>query len=122
APWGMELVAWWVGGGEPLPAGVGAIPYYGPAVRLARALACRGPVATAQLACASGTHAIALAAHWVRTGRADVVLAGGADLLCRFAVAGFHFLSATAEEARPFDAARRGLVLGEGGAVVVVEE
>ena len=119
---GMQLFEGWMAGGEPLPAGLGAIPYYGPAVRLARALACRGPVATAQLACASGTHAIALAAHWVRTGRADVVLAGGADLLCRFVVSGFNCLKATADVARPFDAARRGLVLGEGGAIVVVED
>jgi len=118
----MQLFERWMAGGEPLPAGLGAIPYYGPAVRLARTLACRGPVATAQLACASGTHAIALAAHWVRTGRADVVLAGGADLLCRFVVSGFNCLRATADVARPFDAARRGLVLGEGGAIVVVED
>src|SRR5207237_450769 len=83
--------------------------------RVARRLGCRGPVATPQLACASGTHAIALATDWVRSGRADVVLAGGADLLCRFVVAGFNCLRATAEAARPFDAARRGLVLGEGG-------
>ena len=98
------------------------IPYYAPAVRVARRLACRGPVVTPQLACASGTQAIALAADWVRNGRADVVLAGGADLLCRFVVAGFNCLRATADRARPFDVARRGLVLGEGAAVVVVED
>jgi 3-oxoacyl-[acyl-carrier-protein] synthase II len=77
---------------------------------------------TAQLACASSTHALALASDWVRAGRADVVLAGGTDLLCRFVVAGFNCLKATADRARPFDAARRGLVLGEGAAVVVVED
>jgi 3-oxoacyl-[acyl-carrier-protein] synthase II len=88
---------------------------------VARTFACRGPVATPQLACASGTHAVALAAEWIRTGQADVVLAGGADLLCRFVLSGFNCLRATADEARPFDVARRGLVLGEGAAVVVVE-
>ena len=119
---GMQLFERWMAGGEPLGAGIEAIPYYGPAVRLARTLGCRGPVATAQLACASGTHAIALAADWVRAGRADVVLAGGTDLLCRFVVSGFNCLRATAEVARPFDAARRGLVLGEGAAIVLVEE
>ena len=98
-----------------------AVPYYAPAARLARTLGCRGPVATPQLACASGTWAIALAATWVRTGRAEVVLAGGTDLLCRFVVSGFNALRATAPEARPFDRDRRGLVLGEGAAVVVVE-
>jgi 3-oxoacyl-[acyl-carrier-protein] synthase II len=103
------------------PDGVERIPYWAPAVRLARAYGCRGPVATAQLACASGTHAVALAADWVAAGRADVVLAGGTDLLCRFVVAGFNALRATAPAARPFDRARQGLVLGEGAAIVVVE-
>src|SRR5947208_2507181 len=74
------------------------------------------------LSCASGTHEFALAAGWVRQGRADVVLAGGTDFLCRFVVAGFNCLRATAERARPFDVTRRGLVLGEGAAIVVVEE
>ncbi len=119
---GMQLFERWMAGGEVLPAEIGAIPYYGPAVRLARTLGCLGPVATAQLACASGTHAIALAADWVRAGRADAVLARGTDLLCRFVVSGFNCLRATAEVARPFDAARRGLVLGEGAAIVLVEE
>jgi 3-oxoacyl-(acyl-carrier-protein) synthase len=117
---GMLLFEAWDAGtvtGPPLR----AVPYYAPAARLARTLACRGPVATPQLACASGTWAIALAASWVRAGRADVVLAGGTDLLCRFVVSGFNALKATAPEARPFDRDRRGLVLGEGAAIVVVE-
>ena len=117
---GMLLFEAWDAGhldGPPLR----AVPYYAPAARLARALGCRGPVATPQLACASGTWAIALAASWVRAGRAEVVLAGGTDLLCRFVVSGFNALKATAPEARPFDRDRRGLVLGEGAAIVVVE-
>src|SRR5439155_5808291 len=97
------------------------VPYYAPAVRLARTVGCRGPVAPPQLACASGTHALALARHWIRAGRVDVVLAGGTDLLCRFVVAGFNCLRATADVARPFDVSRRGLVLGEGAAILVVE-
>lgn len=118
---GMHLYELWdAGRAEALP-GLAAVPYYAPAVRLARRAGCRGPVATAQLACASGTQAIAWAARWVRDGRADVVLAGGTDLLCRFVVAGFNCLRATAETARPFDRRRQGLVLGEGAAVLVVE-
>src|SRR5207245_5314372 len=54
---GMQLFERWMAGGEPLPAGMEAIPYYAPAVRLARTLGCRGPVATEQLAWASGTSA-----------------------------------------------------------------
>jgi nodulation protein E len=118
---GMQLFERWIDAGT-VPDRGEAIPYFAPAVRVARAVAARGPVATAQLACASGTHAVALAAEWVRSGRADVVLAGGTDLLCRFVVAGFNALRATAEVARPFDVHRRGLVLGEGAAVVVVED
>jgi 3-oxoacyl-[acyl-carrier-protein] synthase II len=121
----MALFERWIerrGGGERAVADVERVPYWAPAVRLARSLGCRGPVATVQLACASGTQAIALAGEWIRSGRADVVLAGGTDLLCRFVVSGFNALRATAEAARPFDRARRGLVLGEGAAVVVVEE
>jgi 3-oxoacyl-(acyl-carrier-protein) synthase len=116
---GMHVFERWDAGGG--PSELERVPYYAPAVRLARHVGARGPVATAQLACASGTHAIALATSWVRTGRADVVLAGGADLLCRFVVAGFNCLRATADVARPFDRDRKGLVLGEGAAIVVVE-
>ncbi|HZP43993.1 MAG TPA: beta-ketoacyl-[acyl-carrier-protein] synthase family protein [Candidatus Binatia bacterium] len=121
---GMEIFERWDAAraaGAAAPPDVDRIPYFAPAVRLARTLGCRGPVATTQLACASGTHAVALAADWVRRGEADVVLAGGTDLLCRFVVTGFNALRATAERARPFDRDRRGLVLGEGAAVVVVE-
>jgi 3-oxoacyl-(acyl-carrier-protein) synthase len=121
---GMLVFERWEAGGPPggaPPPGLDAVPYFAPAARLARAHAAHGPVATPQLACASGTFAVALAAEWVRRGRAPVVLAGGTDLLCRFVVAGFNCLRATAGEARPFDRDRRGLVLGEGAAVVVVE-
>src|SRR5262249_22189236 len=104
------------------PAHLERVPYFAPAARVAAAVRARGPVVTTQLACASGTQAVALATEWVRAGRADVVLAGGSDLLCRFVVAGFNCLRATAEVARPFDRDRQGLVLGEGAAIVVVEE
>ena len=117
---GMLLFEAWDAGTVRGPA-LASVPYYAPAARLARTLGCRGPIATPQLACASGTWAIGLAASWVRAARADVVLAGGTDLLCRFVVSGFNSLKATASEARPFDRDRRGLVLGEGAAVVVVE-
>lgn len=110
-----------VAAGEPPPGGLRAVPYWAPGARIAQLVGARGPVATPQLACASGTHAVALAADWVATGRADVVLAGGADTLTRFLVAGFNSLRATADVARPFDRDRRGLVLGEGAAVLVIE-
>ncbi len=121
---GMEIFEGWdaaVAAGAGAPPGLARVPYFAPAARLAEAVGARGPVMTTQLACASGTQAVALAAGLVRQGRADVVLAGGTDLVCRFVVAGFNCLRATAEVARPFDRDRRGLVLGEGAAVLVVE-
>jgi 3-oxoacyl-(acyl-carrier-protein) synthase len=118
---GMRLFETW-NAGRRTDVDLERVPYFAPAVRVARALGCHGPVVTTQLACASSTHAVALAADLVRRGRADAVLAGGADLLCRFVVAGFNCLRATADAARPFDRDRRGLVLGEGAAVVLVED
>jgi 3-oxoacyl-[acyl-carrier-protein] synthase II len=117
---GIRIFEGWLGG----PGAAGppaAIPYFAAAGRLADAVGATGPVVTTQLACASGTAAVGMGARWIREGRCDVVLSGGADVLCRYVVAGFNCLRATAEEARPFDAARRGLVLGEGAAVLVLE-
>ncbi|HJQ82750.1 MAG TPA: beta-ketoacyl synthase N-terminal-like domain-containing protein, partial [Candidatus Binatia bacterium] len=65
---GMQIFERWVAGER--PADLGRVPYYAPAARLARTVGCGGPVATPQLACASGTEAIALAADWIRRGRA----------------------------------------------------
>jgi 3-oxoacyl-[acyl-carrier-protein] synthase II len=116
---GMTLFERWDMAHE--TSGLERVPYYAPAARLATHVEAHGPVATPQLACASGTHAVALATSWICAGRADVVLAGGTDLLCRFVVAGFNCLRATSDAARPFDRRRKGLVLGEGAAVLVVE-
>lgn len=98
------------------------LPYAATAPRLARALGIRGPVLSPSIACASGTHAVGLARELIATGRADVVIAGGAEALCEFVVAGFACLRATTATAvRPFDARRDGLALGEGAALLVVE-
>jgi len=97
-------------------------PYAETAGALARALGVRGPVVSPSIACASGTQAIGQARELIQLGHADVVLAGGAEALCEFVVAGFNCLRATTATAvRPFDARRDGLALGEGAAVVVVE-
>ena len=85
------------------------------AALLARRHGAGGPVATVSAACASGTAAIGLAAAWIREGRAARVLAGGADALSEFVFSGFDALRALSPTAaRPFDAARDGLTLGEG--------
>ncbi len=73
-------------------------------------------------ACSSGAVAIVLAAHWLASGRAEVVLAGGAEGLCRMTYAGFSALGVVdPEPSRPFDVRRAGLTLGEGAAFLVLE-
>ena len=73
-------------------------------------------------ACASGTNAIGHAFECVRSGRYQRVLAGGYDALAEMVFIGFDSLQAsTSEKCRPFDRHRSGMVLGEGAAVLVLE-
>ncbi len=81
-----------------------------------------GPRATVATACSSSATAIGYAADLIRTGRADVVIAGGAESLTELTFAGFNSLrSLDPETCRPFDRHRQGLVLGEGAAILVIE-
>ena len=92
---------------------------------VARHLGVRGPRTTIMTACSSSATAIGYAADRIRLGHVDVALAGGAEGLTRLTYAGFGCLRATApgdEPCRPFDAERKGLTLGEGAAVLVLEE
>lgn len=74
-------------------------------------------------ACASGTNALGHAFRLIRAGLHDRVLAGGYDAISELVFVGFDSLqAATAEKVRPFDAKRSGLVLGEGAAVLFLEE
>ncbi|MFL6514984.1 MAG: beta-ketoacyl-[acyl-carrier-protein] synthase family protein [Chthoniobacterales bacterium] len=74
-------------------------------------------------ACASGTNAIGHAFHCIRSGNHKKVLAGGYDALSELVFVGFDSLqAATPEKCRPFDADRSGMVLGEGAAVLALEE
>jgi 3-oxoacyl-[acyl-carrier-protein] synthase II len=98
------------------------LPYWIVAESVAAAVGAGGEACTVTTACASSLNAIARAAQLLRAGRADVVYAGGADALCEFVYAGFCSLLALApERAQPFDRGRKGLVLGEGAAVLVLE-
>jgi 3-oxoacyl-[acyl-carrier-protein] synthase II len=90
----------------------------------------QGPVMAVMTACAGGTQAIGDALRWIRSGRADVVLAGGADSeVYPMGLASFCLLGALSKRndtpaaaSRPFDGERDGFVLGEGAAVLVLEE
>jgi 3-oxoacyl-[acyl-carrier-protein] synthase II len=78
-------------------------------------------VLTVSTACASGATALGLAADLLHGDRADLVVAGGYDILCRFVMRGFDALrSLTRERVRPFDRRRSGLLLGEGAALVAL--
>jgi 3-oxoacyl-[acyl-carrier-protein] synthase-1/3-oxoacyl-[acyl-carrier-protein] synthase II len=93
-----------------------------PAQVIAREFGLTGPCQTVVNACSSGTDAIGLGASWIRSGICDAVIAGGADELCRVTYNGFISLMITDESiCRPFDAHRKGLNLGEGAAVLVLE-
>ncbi|MFF4761624.1 beta-ketoacyl-[acyl-carrier-protein] synthase family protein [Streptomyces sp. NPDC001292] len=80
-------------------------------------------------ACASGADALARGRELIRSGQADVVLAGGADAMIHpVVVAGFAAMRALSRRnddpkgaARPFDVARDGFVLGEGAGIMVLE-
>jgi 3-oxoacyl-[acyl-carrier-protein] synthase II len=103
----------------------GAIP-----VAIAEEHGLGGPTLAVMTACAGGTQAIGDAMRWIRSGRADAVVAGGADSeLYPMGLASFCLLGAlsTANDSpagasRPFDAARDGFVMGEGAAVLILEE
>jgi 3-oxoacyl-(acyl-carrier-protein) synthase len=81
-----------------------------------------GPRCAVSAACASSAMAIALAAHMLLDGAAPMMLAGGSDALCPFTLSGFNSLQALdPAPCRPFDQNRKGLNLGEGAAVLVLE-
>ena len=95
--------------------------YDSPSHALARWLGARGPVLTVSTACAAGATAIGVGADLLRSGAADLVVAGGYDILCRFVMRGFDVLrSLTRERVRPFDRRRSGLLLGEAGALLLL--
>jgi len=101
----------------------------GPAAWVSIDLGARGGARTPVSACASGAEAIVQAAELIRSGAADVVIAGGVDASVNdLVISGFsqiRALSTRADEpqraSRPFDAGRDGFVLAEGAAVVVLE-
>ncbi len=92
-------------------------------------LGLRGPAASVSAACASGNYALAQARHWLELGWADICLAGACDMaVTPMSLAGFGNLRALSRRntepklaSRPFDKGRDGFVMGEGGAVFVLE-
>jgi 3-oxoacyl-[acyl-carrier-protein] synthase II len=93
------------------------------------ALGLHGPSFSVTSACATGVHSIGEAAERIRTGRSDVMIAGGAEAcITPVGVSGFEAMlslsrrnDAPAAASRPFDRGRDGFVIGEGAAVLVLE-
>ena len=92
-------------------------------------LGLRGPSYCTTSACSSGAHALGEAAEWIRRGRADVMVAGGAEAtVTPVGIGGFEAMMALSKRndeptkaSRPFDAGRDGFVCGEGSGVLVLE-
>jgi len=92
------------------------------ALDLANAFGFTGPITIIANACASGANAIGHAWELIRSGRAQRVFTGGFDGLSQLVFSGFDSLQALSPtRCRPFDAARDGLALGEGAAVLALE-
>jgi 3-oxoacyl-[acyl-carrier-protein] synthase II len=90
----------------------------------------QGPNVNCLTACAASSQAVGEATEIIRRGEADAMLSGGAhSMIHPFGVTGFNLLTALSERndepekaSRPFDKHRDGFVLGEGGAMLVLEE
>ncbi|CAM5633741.1 putative polyketide beta-ketoacyl synthase 1 [Streptomyces tanashiensis] len=90
----------------------------------------RGPVQTVSTGCTSGLDAVGYAFHTIEEGRADVVIAGASDSpISPITMACFDAIKATSPDnddpehaSKPFDNRRNGFVMGEGAAVLVLEE
>lgn len=74
-------------------------------------------------ACAAGNYSLGFAYDLIKEKRFDMMIAGGADPIARTNFAGFNRLVAMApEKCQPFDLNRKGMMVGEGGAIIVLEE
>ena len=101
-----------------------------PAAYLASLFDAQGPNANCLTACAASSQAIGEATEIIRRGEADVMVSGGThSMIHPFGVTGFNLLTALSERndephraSRPFDMNRDGFVLGEGAAMVILEE
>jgi 3-oxoacyl-[acyl-carrier-protein] synthase II len=99
------------------------------AAQISMELNLQGPLSCATTACASGNHALGDATEIIRRGQADVMLSGGAEAaVSRMGIAAFNAMKALstrnddpATGSRPFDTGRDGFVMGEAGAVLVLE-
>lgn len=89
---------------------------------LAHEFKVNGPINTVMSACASGTIAIGIAYKWIKRGRADLVICGGVDafrVMTHLEVSTLRIVSP--EKVAPFDAKRKGILIGEGAGILILE-
>lgn len=92
------------------------------ATNVATALNCTGPAMVIPTACAAGNYAIGYGYDLICNSRVDMALVGGSDPLSELAFTGFSRLrSLTSEVVRPFDKNRKGILIGEGAGVLLLE-
>ena len=104
------------------PEFVGQYPCHVIAAHVASEFGFSGPNVVIPTACAAGNYALAHALDTLRSGGADVMLAGGSDSFSRITYTGFARLGAIApDQCQPFDLHRKGMIPGEGSAVLVLE-
>ena len=104
------------------PTWIANYPAQKPVIDALEAFEISAPCQVIANACASGTNAIGHAFECVRSGRYQRVLAGGYDAISELVFVGFDSLQAsTPEKCRPFDRHRTGMVLGEGAAILALE-
>jgi 3-oxoacyl-[acyl-carrier-protein] synthase II len=119
-----ELQHDWIVGG-PSAVRRALIPKYGSTllpIHVARAIGAQGMVLALPAACSAGNYAIGFSADLIRSGRAEVVVTGAAELIQELQFSGFVRLAAMAQEkCQPFDLNRQGLLLGEGAGLLVLE-
>jgi 3-oxoacyl-[acyl-carrier-protein] synthase II len=100
------------------------------AAQISMQLGLRGPVLSTVSACATSNHAIGEALDAIRLGRADIIVAGGTEAaIVEMGIGAFNAMRALSvrndapeRASRPFDIDRDGFVMGEAGAVLVLEE
>ena len=87
-----------------------------------RSLGLEGPAMTISTACSSSAKVFASAARYIEAGVADAAVVGGVDSLCLTTLHGFTSLQLVSDEpCRPFDAARKGMSIGEAAGYALVE-
>jgi 3-oxoacyl-[acyl-carrier-protein] synthase II len=97
-------------------------PVHNISCHVAREFKTRGPMRIFTTACAAGNYAIGCGFDLLRSRKVDVAIAGGSDAFSYLAFSGFNQVGAVApEKSQPFDKNRKGMMVGEGAGVLILE-